>query len=534
MCGITFVHSDVNIDKIDLGSVGDISHRGPDEFETVKTGNAFIRFDRLSIMDLNKSGMQPFYSKDKNIVMVCNGEIFNWERLVYNYDLKMDSKCDCEVIVRLFEKFIETEPDAIAATRKLCNALDGEFAFMIYVICEDTVISARDPFGVRPLYEGYLKDEDGVAFSSELKGIHEICNSVEQFKPGYFMIDDTYFQYHKVNANAYHQERTEDEWLKLINVTFREAVTKRLMSDRTVGCLLSGGLDSSLVAGILAEEFGPGNLHTFSIGLKGSPDLKNAKLVADHIKSVHTTIELSEEEFLGSIEEVIGAIESYDTTTVRASVGNYLVAKYIKENSNCKVIFNGDYSDEVCGGYKYLENCVDPADFEEECDRLLSDIHFFDSLRSDRCISHHGLEGRVPFADKTFVDAYRSIPVRMRMSCFENMEKYMLRKAFENDNVIPHEILWRKKEAFSDGVSQATNSWHTILKDYVDSQYEDIDFEKMKVDCVSNLPVLKETAFYRSIFHKHFHSKFDLCNVPYYWLPKFSGDIADPSAREIA
>ena len=198
MCGITFIHSD-DIDKIDIEDVGDISYRGPDESKIMQFGKVYLKFDRLAIMDLNKSGMQPFISADKNIIMICNGEIFNWERLVYNHNLKMDSKCDCEVIIRLFEKFVETESDAIAATKKLCNELDGEFAFIIYIVSEDMVICARDPFGVRPLYEGYLKNEDGVAFSSELKGIHNICNSVEQFKPGYFMVDDTYFQYHMVN-----------------------------------------------------------------------------------------------------------------------------------------------------------------------------------------------------------------------------------------------------------------------------------------------------------------------------------------------
>ena len=183
MCGITLIHCD-DIENVNMQNVGDISHRGPDESKSITTQKMFLKFDRLSIMDLNKSGMQPFYSFDKNIVMICNGEIFNWERLVYNYGLKMDSKCDCEVIIRLFEKFILSEQDAVAATKKLCNELDGEFAFSIYIFSEDMVICARDPFGVRPLYEGYLKDGDGVAFSSELKGIQNICNSVEQFKPG--------------------------------------------------------------------------------------------------------------------------------------------------------------------------------------------------------------------------------------------------------------------------------------------------------------------------------------------------------------
>ena len=528
MCGITFIHSE-NLSRVDLEKIVDISHRGPDASKTVISEKTFSRFDRLAIMDLNSSGMQPFESSDKNIVLMCNGEIFNWERLVYNYDLKMQSSCDCEVILRLFEKFIDTEIDAVAATRRLCDELDGEFAFILYMSTEDMVICARDPFGVRPLFEGYLKGRDGVAYASELKAIQNICNTVEQFKPGYFMIDDTYFQYHQIKKIHL---RDEEEMLKAINSSFREAVTKRLMSDRNVGCLLSGGLDSSLVAGILAEKFGPGALQTFAIGMAGSPDLEKAKIVADHIKSNHTSIELTETDFLESIEEVVATIESYDTTTVRASVGNFLVAKYIKNHTNCKVIFNGDYSDEICGGYKYLENCKSEAEFDNECDRLLSDIHLFDSLRSDRCVSRHGLEGRVPFADKEFVDVYKSIPTIKRMSCFDNMEKYMLRKAFENDDVIPADILWRRKEAFSDGVSKADNSWHNILKNYIDTKFDDSDFEKVKNGCKNTpIPTLKETAFYKSLYEKHFI--FD-CNVPYFWLPKFSGDIQDPSAREIA
>lgn len=527
MCGITFLHGD-NVSKINVEDLGDVSHRGPDDTRTIRLEKALFKFDRLSIMGLSESGMQPFLSSDENIYVVCNGEIFNWERLVYNHDLEMTSKCDCEVILRLFEKLLKQNNDIVASTQQLCNALDGEFAFVIYVANENVVISARDPFGVRPLFEGYLKDEDGVAFSSELKGIQNICNSVEQFKPGYFMVDDTYFQYHKIDRISF---KDDEDMLRRVNVSFREAVTKRLMSDREVGCLLSGGLDSSLVAGILAQKFGPGNLKTFSIGLQGSPDLEYARVVAEHINSNHTSVELSKEEFLEAIEDVIHAIESYDTTTVRASVGNYLVAKHIKNNTNCKVIFNGDYSDEVCGGYKYLENCKAESEFESECERLLNDIHFFDSLRSDRCISRHGLEARVPFADKKFVNTYRSIPVKKRMSCFENMEKYVLRKAFENDNVIPSEVLWRRKEAFSDGVSKATDSWHHILQEFIDSRFDEMEYKKIVESSVSNPPRLKETAFYKSIFDKHF--KYE-CNVPYYWLPKYSGDIVDPSAREIA
>jgi asparagine synthase (glutamine-hydrolysing) len=315
-----------------------------------------------------------------------------------------------------------------------------------------------------------------------------------------------------INGKDYHPYTTlhdiqqldlpEEDILKMIRATFKEAVRKRLMSDKEICCLLSGGLDSSLVAGLVSQHFEPYTLKTYSIGLKGSTDLEYAQKVAEHIKSTHTNIELSEQAFLDAIDIVIKTIESYDTTTVRASVGNYLVAKYIKDNSDCKVVFNGDYSDEVCGGYKYMSLCEDESEFHNECVRLVESIQWFDSLRSDRCISSQGLEARVPFADKDFVRLYKSIPVKMRMSN-GRMEKYMLRKAFDEDNIIPQDVLWRKKEAFSDGVSSKDNSWHTILKNYIEDQLSDIEYEEIKLDSI-NPPVLKETAYYKKIFRKHF------------------------------
>ena len=329
-----------------------------------------------------------------------------------------------------------------------------------------------------------------------------------------------YFEYHKEQMI----DITSENMYKEVNRTFREAVKKRLMSDREVCCLLSGGLDSSLVAALVSQHFPPYTLRTFSIGLKGSTDLEYAKTVADYIKSNHTSIELSHEEFLEAIEDVIWTIESYDTTTVRASVGNYLIAKYINENTDCKVVFNGDYSDEVTGGYKYMSKCDDPKEFHEETMRLVKNIHFFDSLRSDRCISSQGLEGRVPFADKAFVSAYLSIPVQERMSN-NRIEKYVLRKAFDDDNVIPQDVLWRKKEAFSDGVSAPVNSWHRIIQKYIDETYTDV--YKSDPD-EHNSPTLRETQYYKTLYKKYF--KTDTV-IPYYWLPKYCGDIQDPSAR---
>jgi len=298
-----------------------------------------------------------------------------------------------------------------------------------------------------------------------------------------------------------------------------------MMADRDICALLSGGLDSSLVASIVAKH-SPNKLKTFSIGLKDSPDLYYADIVAKHIQSEHTSIELDKEDFLNAIHDVIKTIESYDTTSVRASVGNYLVSKYIKENTDCVVVFNGDYADEVCGGYKYFKQCTDPEVFHDECVRLVKDICYFDSLRSDRCIAAHGLEARVPFSDKDFVHYYLSIHPILRMSNYQ-IEKNILRKAFENTNLLPGEILWRKKEAFSDGVSKPNESWADIIANFVNEQVSD---EEFKINNTNDFK-LKETYFYHKIFSKYY--KNDKV-IPYLWMPKFcSGDVIDPSARKL-
>ena len=311
-----------------------------------------------------------------------------------------------------------------------------------------------------------------------------------------------------------------------------EAVDKRLMSDRPIGCLLSGGLDSSLIAALVARNYEPGTLETFSIGLKGSTDLYFAKKVAEHIKTKHHHIELEESDFLNAIEEVIYAIESYDTTTVRASVGNYLVSKYIKENTDCTVIYNGDGSDEVCGSYLYLKNAPDPESFHNECKKLLREIHCFDVLRSDRCVSENGLEPRTPFLDKAFVNYYMSIEPRLRMSD-SRMEKYILRQSFNNTNLLPDDVLWRQKEAFSDGVSGKEKSWFEVIQDMVESKISDQQFESFKDSHPFNTPLLKESMFYRMIFEKHFGDKH--ANViPHFWMPQWCGEQIDPSARVLS
>lgn len=552
MCGIfSFIYKLKNSDD-DMNSYYDpkllknfnrISKRGPNNTQYIMENNIFLGFHRLSINDVTSKGNQPM--KYNDYYLICNGEIFNHLDIKYKYGFKTNSNSDCEIILHLYSYLIEKISENNSnpyndVMNILCNKLDGEFSFVLYDKLRNYIYVARDPYGVRPLFIGNT-DNDDYVFSSELKGLSGLVKTANQFQPGTYMIitnnisklEVTYSKYHNIqlyNHIANNNLIKQSDILSDLNKIFRDAVYKRMMSDKEICSLLSGGLDSSLVASIVSEKLGPNKLKTFAIGIKGSPDLKYAQMVADHIKSVHHSIELTEKEFLDAIEEVIIAIESYDTTTVRASVGNYLVSKYIKDNTNCKVIFNGDYADEVCGGYKYFKKTNNGLDFHNECVRLVNDIHFFDCLRSDRSISNNGLEARVPFADKDFVNFYLSIDPKLRM-CYDKIEKCMLRKAFMNDNLLPEEILWRQKEAFSDGVTAETRSWYEIIQEFIDTQMTDEYFEENKNKYQHNTPVLKESFYYREIFEKHYEG-FDNV-IPYFWMPKWCGDMTDPSAREI-
>ena len=552
MCGIfSFIYKLKNSDD-DMNSYYDpklvknfnrISKRGPNNTQYIMENNIFLGFHRLSINDVTSKGNQPM--KYNDYYLICNGEIFNHLDIKYKYGFKTNSNSDCEIILHLYSYLIEKISKNNSnpyndVMNILCNKLNGEFSFILYDKLRDYIFVARDPYGVRPLFIGNT-DNDDYVFSSELKGLSGLVKTANQFQPGTYMIitniiskfEVTYSKYHNIQLYNHISNNNlikQSNILSDLNKIFRDAVYKRMMSDKEICSLLSGGLDSSLVASIVSEKLGPNKLKTFAIGIKGSPDLKYAQMVADHIKSVHHSIELTEKDFLDAIEEVIIAIESYDTTTVRASVGNYLVSKYIKDNTNCKVIFNGDYADEVCGGYKYFKKTNNGLDFHNECVRLVNDIHFFDCLRSDRSISNNGLEARVPFADKDFINFYLSIDPKLRM-CYDKIEKCMLRKAFMNDNLLPEEILWRQKEAFSDGVTAETRSWYEIIQEFIDTQMTDKYFEENKNKYHHNTPVLKESFYYREIFEKHYGG-FDNV-IPYFWMPKWCGDMTDPSARVI-
>jgi asparagine synthase (glutamine-hydrolysing) len=544
MCGIwAYCGGDSHVsieDPTIQASFMELRARGPESTETYQDRHVILGFHRLKINDLSDNGNQPMvHPNDDSLVLICNGEIYNHEQIKKDRQFQPRSTSDCETILHLYQSLRHLPNDTLMNT--LCNQLDAEFAFILYDKSKNLVFVARDPYGVRPLFIGFTSaDVQAFVFASELKGLHDMVTSVDQFRPGNYMVVDVgsatphiseYTCYRHFCPRSYINE-TEQTIQRTIQSLLEKAVNKRVnTNDRKVCALLSGGLDSSLVAALAARQFPPYTFETFSIGIKGSTDIKYSKVVAEHIKSKHTVIELSEEEFLGAIEETIRIIESYDTTTVRASIGNYLVAKYISTHTDNKVVLNGDYSDEVCGGYIYMKKCTDAYEFSDECWRLVDSIHYFDSLRSDRTICSQGLEARTPFSDKAFVEYYLSIPPELRMS-HTRIEKYLLRKAFDtvSDPLLPPEVLWRHKEAFSDGVSNPDNSFHTIIQRFIDTHIDIQQLNEKKEHYIINKPMLNETLYYRSLFHKYY--KFDTV-IPYYWLPRFCGNIHDPSAREI-
>jgi asparagine synthase (glutamine-hydrolysing) len=498
MCGIFAVlHPNVPESTLIDGFMKG-KHRGPEHTDFVKiTSDVWFGFHRLAINGLDTKSNQPFSQNGHHVI--CNGEIYNTPELYEIMEYTPFSSSDCEVLLPLYHQF------GIEHTLHSINA--SEFACVLYDHHTNTVYAARDPYGVRPLYHGVLGDMH--IFCSELKMISEYVNmQVEVVLPG------TYITYHNgvCTTHTYISKpcinySIQDPCLAIRNSLY-EAVRQRVINtNRPIACLLSGGLDSSLITALVVEcrqKLGYTDpLETYSIGLEGAEDLKYATIVADFLGTKHTTVVVSESDFLNAIPEVIYNIESYDTTTVRASVGNYLIAKYIAANSEAKVIFNGDGSDEITGGYLYMKKAPNELEFDRECRRLVTDIHHFDALRSDKSISSNGLEARTPFLDKSFVQTYLSIPPYHRFPK-NKCEKHLLRSCFIG--CLPPEILWRKKEAFSDGVSSLDRSWYQIIQ----SVFPD------------------EKEYYKYIYDTHY----PITVLPYYWMPKYV-NATDCSARTL-
>jgi asparagine synthase (glutamine-hydrolysing) len=432
-------------------------------------------------------------------------------------DVEPYSESDCEVILDLYFKY---------GIEYTCKVLDGVFAFVLHDCSTETTYFVRDPFGVRPMY--YFNSTPNFGAASDMKSLVKFNFKINHFPPGSFAVINnntmTINSYFSLNSlylplcNTLQEEYSR--YTSLINMTFTEAVKKRLMSDRPVACLLSGGLDSSLVTALVCKLTGK-KIQTFSIGLEGSPDLEYANKVATYLDTKHTSVIVSEKDFIEAIPETIKTIESYDTTTVRASVGNYLISKYISENSDCKVIFNGDGSDELFGGYLYFHSSPSVLDSDKETVRLLKDIHKYDVLRSDKSISSCGLEPRTPFLDKTFVSTFRSIPIHYRFQKGE-IEKKIIRDSFKD--YLPNEILYRQKEAFSDGVSSKSRSWYEIIGDHVKNcEVKNYNVKHLNIKT-------SEQSYYYKLFQKDYPHCEHI--IPYYWMPKWS-NTDDPSARTL-
>jgi asparagine synthase (glutamine-hydrolysing) len=532
MCGIFAILNHSKINETIEKSFKSGSGRGPEFSKLVTTqNNVTLGFHRLAINGLNEMSNQPL--NVNGITLVCNGEIYNYKQLYRLMNVEPTTQSDCEVIIHCYQKF---------GIKYTLDVLDGVFAFILIDNQKGELYVARDVYGVRPLFFSFQdshlsnKDEDydnRFFFASELKMIHGLTKQkIEQFRPAtyskYVFMDNWVQQEKNVLYYVGYTTQSPSWYYNEVREKLISAVSKRIDStERPIACLLSGGLDSSLITSIVSSfmDTKGKKLETYSIGLEGSEDLKYARIVADFLKTDHHEIIVSETDFLQAIPEVIKTIESYDTTTVRASVGNYLVAKYIKENSDAKVIFNGDGSDEVTGGYMYFHKAPNSLCFDNECKRLLKDICYFDVLRSDRCISCHGLEARTPFLDKEFVRNYLSLPYKKRYHVDKNQcEKYLLREAF--GNYLPVEVLFRTKEAFSDGVSKQTRSWYQIIQEHIESL--DLDMTK-QFDF--NPPQTKEQYYYRSVFEELYPGRSNV--IPYFWMPRFVENATDSSARTL-
>jgi len=523
MCGI-YLYNGNKYSKDELKKTIDkIQYRGPDNSKYYNLNkNILFAFHRLSIVGLSEAGNQPLkHPEDESLVLICNGEIYNYKELAEKNSFNLKTGSDCEIILHMFKKY---------GIEKTVSVLDGVFMFVLYDLSSKIIYAARDPFGVRPGFIGF--DNEELFISSESKPLVDYCKKIKPFEPGTWWSSNNKNIFNEFFNIESTNESDIDSVLSNVNDLLTDSVKKRLMAERKIGCLLSGGLDSSFIAALVSKYYETDKLNTFSIGMPGSIDLYYAKQVADFIKSHHHHVEISEQQFLESIEKVIYNIESYDITTVRASVGNYLVSKYISENTDCKVIFNGDGSDEVCCGYFYLKNAPSLDALQKESKRLIDEIHLFDVLRSDRSISSNGLEPRTPFLDKKFVKYYHSInPELKRFDGDKKIEKYILRKAFEKDNLLPDEILWRNKCAFSDGVSSENNSWHNIVKKHFDTIVSNEELNNAHKEFSHCTPLTKESYYYRKVFNKYFNNHENL--IPHFWMPRWT-DAQDPSAREIS
>ena len=521
MCGLFASLGDATQLKNFEEVFSQLKHRGPDDSEIMKIdgGRATFGFHRLAIMDPTQKGHQPFVDDQTGHVIECNGEIYNYEELkkIYEKSHVFKSHSDCEVLVPMYKEL---------GIERLCQQLDAEFALVIWDQEKKKLLAGRDPIGIRPLFWG--KTSDGkMMFASEAKILTPFCEKVEAFPPGHFYDGENFKSYIDLTTVIQFSPKNIDQHLKDIREKLIEGVRKRLVADVPVGFLLSGGLDSSLVCGI-AHNILKKPITTFSVGLDHNPiDIYYARTVAEYIKSNHHEVYFNKEQTLGVLDKLIWHLETWDITTVRASIGMYLVCKYIREKTNIKVVLTGEISDEVFG-YKYTDFAPSADAFQQEAKKRVDELYMYDVLRADRSIAANSLEARVPFGDLDFVRTVMEIHPEFKMNT-TGMGKWILRKAFEGTKLLPDSILWREKAAFSDAVG---HSMVDYLKEYAEGLYSEEAVKKASEKYPHGTPFTKESLLYRDIFEKHFQGQGKLMKD--FWMPNkewSNCNVADPSAR---
>ncbi|MBO4920311.1 MAG: asparagine synthase B [Lachnospiraceae bacterium] len=520
MCSImTYCDESADLEKFKEGFEKTVS-RGPDDSRIINTKNGIMGFHRLAIMGLHDEGMQPFEARGS--YCVCNGEIYDFKLLrdmLVEKGYTFKSESDCEVLLPLYFEY----------GTEMFRMLDAEFACIIYDGKTGEYIAARDPIGIRPLYYGY--DKAGVIlFASEAKNLVGIVKKVMPFPPGHYYKNGKFICYNEISKPCKVNHDDLETIFSKIHDKLVSGVEKRLVADAKVGFLLSGGLDSSLVCAIAAKRSDK-PIRTFAIGMREDAiDLKYAKQVADYIGSDHTEVFMTPEEVINSLEKVIYILGTYDITTIRASMGMYLVCKAIHETTDVRVLLTGEISDELFG-YKYTDFAPSAEEFQKEAEKRIRELHMYDVLRADRCISVNSLEARVPFGDIDFVKYVMSIDPEKKLNKY-GKGKYLLRKAFEKGDYLPDEILWREKAAFSDAVG---HSMVDYLKEYAAEKISDEEFETECKKYTHATPFTKESLLYRQIFEKYYPGQSDM--VVDFWMPNKTWEgcnVNDPSARVLS
>ena len=491
--------------------------RGPDMTRVEKAGDGWLGFHRLAIMGLHEEGMQPFHLGQD--MCVCNGELYLFRTLKKELEdegFVFQSGSDCELILPLWRKY----------GTGMFEKLDAEFAMVIYDGERDEFIAARDPIGIRPLFYGLLPD-GSVVFASEAKNLVGLCDTILPFPPGCFWKGGEFTRYADLTSVSGYIDADLDEICANIREKLILGIDKRLDADAPLGFLLSGGLDSSLVCAVSARILGK-HVRTFAIGMDTDAiDLKYARKAADYIGAEHTEVYMTRQEVLDSLEEVVALLGTWDITTIRASMGMYLCCRAIHERTDIRVLLTGEISDELFG-YKYTDYAPSPEAFQAEAKKRVDELYMYDVLRADRCISVNSLEARVPFGDLEFVRYVMSIDPKYKVNSY-GMGKYLLRRAFEKDHLLPEEILWRQKAAFSDAVG---HSMVDDLKAYAESLYTDEEYEEKRLKYDYCRPFTKESLLYRELFEKHYPGQAGM--IKDFWMPNkaWEGcDVNDPSAR---